>query len=47
MGGLLVGAVEVVAVAGGQVEPVDLFELLDDLDGGVVEGWAFGTSEGD
>jgi len=35
---LLVGAVQVVAVVGGQVEPVDLFELLDDLDGGVVEG---------
>jgi hypothetical protein len=34
---LLVGAVQVVAVAGGQVESVDLFELLDDLDGGVVE----------
>jgi hypothetical protein len=47
MWGLLVGAVEVVAVAGGQVEPVDLFELLDGLDGGVVGGWAFGTSEGD
>lgn len=29
---------QLVAVAGGQVESVDLLELLDDLDGGVVEG---------
>jgi hypothetical protein len=35
---LLVGAVEVVAVAGGQVESVDLLEPLDDLHGFVVEG---------
>ena len=34
---LLVGAVEVVAVAGGQVESVDLPEPLDDLHGGIVE----------
>jgi hypothetical protein len=35
---LLLGAVEVVAVAGGQVESVDLLEPLDDLHGGIVEG---------
>ena len=34
---LLVGAVEVVAVAGGQLESVDLPEPLDDLHGGIVE----------